>query len=71
MSVKTSFVTCPNCGDIVRVLVKGECRPCHTYRRHRNAPRPSSATRRDPMDAYPMDWRIQQAQVKARQFYVL
>lgn len=65
------LVPCPNCREGVRFLVRGECRPCHTYRTHHSAPRPPSAPLRDPMDAYPMDWRIQQAQAKARQFYGL
>ena len=69
--VTCPLITCPNCGDVGRVLAQGECRPCHTYRRHHNAPRPASAPLRDPMDAYPMDWRIQQACAKARQFYGL
>ena len=63
----TTFQTCPNCGEGVRFLVRGECSLCHTYRRQHNAPRPPSASRRDPMDAYPMEWRLQQARAKARQ----
>ena len=65
------LVPCPNCRKAVRFLVKGECRPCRTYRTHHSAPRPSSAASRDPMDAYPIDWRIRQAKAKARQYYGL